>query len=231
MTTHKGPDRKVETLRRSIVVGFGVLLLAVLGYGLWYSLSGSTVSSSSLVEGEHYVVVGEGNGRLTVTEYFSYGCVHCYTFEDLLEPWAEDLPDDVSFTRSPVAFSPQWNTYVRIYYAAEVLGVLDDVHMKVFRNIHERGNPLTDPAAIAEIFVAAGVPEEEARRAIQRPVVGRALRGAELRQREFQVRSTPSLVVADKYLIEVGNVGRAASLDIAEALLERERAAASQSGS
>ncbi|MDP2133609.1 MAG: thiol:disulfide interchange protein, partial [Sulfuritalea sp.] len=34
-------------------------------------------------------------GKIEVTEFFWYGCPHCFDFEHVLTPWARKLPADV----------------------------------------------------------------------------------------------------------------------------------------
>ena len=46
--------------------------------------------------------------RIEVTEFFWYGCPHCFDFEPLLSAWVKKLPADVSFRRVP-AISPTIN--------------------------------------------------------------------------------------------------------------------------
>ena len=37
--------------------------------------------------------------RIEVTEFFWYGCPHCFDFEPVLATWVKKLPADVSFRR------------------------------------------------------------------------------------------------------------------------------------
>ena len=57
-----------------------------------------TLAEDRWVEGQHYqaltppVAVGRGSD-VVVTEFFWYGCGHCYTFEPMLTAWGKQLPD------------------------------------------------------------------------------------------------------------------------------------------
>ena len=101
-------------------------------------------AEAAVQEGVHYerlpVPVDTADaGRVEVVEVFSYACIHCYTFEPYIEAWRAKLDDDVAFRRVPAVFSPQWGELARMFYAAEQLGVLEQVHGGIFEALHERG--------------------------------------------------------------------------------------------
>ena len=74
------------------------------------ALSTLVVAEERWVEGQHYqtltppVAVGRGSD-VVVTEFFWYGCGHCYTFEPMLTAWGKQLPDDAVLQPSPAV----WN--------------------------------------------------------------------------------------------------------------------------
>jgi thiol:disulfide interchange protein DsbA len=39
--------------------------------------------------------------KIEVNEVFHYLCIHCYNFEGTIHPWADKLPSDVDFQRTP----------------------------------------------------------------------------------------------------------------------------------
>lgn len=43
-------------------------------------------------------------GKVVVTEFFWYGCPHCYALEPAIEPWIRTLPADVQFRLVPYDF-------------------------------------------------------------------------------------------------------------------------------
>ena len=68
-------------------------LIAVAGW----ATAPATVAEDRWIEGQHYqtltppVAVGRGSD-VVVTEFFWYGCGHCYTFEPMLTAWASSCP-------------------------------------------------------------------------------------------------------------------------------------------
>jgi thiol-disulfide isomerase/thioredoxin len=122
-----------------------------------------------------------GPDKIEVAEVFWYGCPHCYTFDPYLESWKKDLPDDVSFVRIPALWNPLLQTHARIYYTAEALNKLDEMHSATFREIHVNRNGLDNPAVIRDFFGQFGVDaatfvcrlhESSARRRARTPLPG-----------------------------------------------------------
>ncbi len=105
-------------------------------------------------EGRDYVrlntpVAVPAGGKIDVIEFFSYGCPHCYTFEPLLEQWVKRLPADVAFRRIPATFNAPFEGYARLYYALEAVGLVENLHKRVFAAIHVQRQRLDKDSEIA----------------------------------------------------------------------------------
>jgi protein dithiol oxidoreductase (disulfide-forming) len=79
----------------------------------------------------------EGGGKIEVTEFFWYGCPHCYSLEPAVNAWLKTMPKDVVFKRVPAVPSEQWGLLAYVYYTLEGMGLLDQYHSKVFDAIHK----------------------------------------------------------------------------------------------
>ncbi len=216
---------------RYTIVGFVVILVvALLGIGVFYSTDPST---DEYREGEHYRVVDttspdlplrDSKGRIPVTEYFSYGCIHCRNFDPLVENWRATLADDVKFERSPVAFSPLWSLLAQAYFSLDSLNALEQNHPRFFHAIHDQGIQFLSLEMIADFVDGHDVTREEFLRSSRSPRVRRAVALAEQRARELAISGVPTLVVANRYVI-LNEVGRKNSLAVADFLINRERGA------
>ena len=97
------------------------------------SLFGFSASAAEFQAGKEYVElknpvpVAEPD-KIEVVELFWYGCPHCYQFEPVINPWIEQLPDDVDFKRIPAMFGGVWNTHGQMFLALESMGVEQKVH-------------------------------------------------------------------------------------------------------
>ena len=100
------------------------------------------------VEGQHYVklsspvpvTLSSPDKKVDVIEFFWYGCPHCNNFEPMLEEWIKRLPPDVSFRRVHVGFGAQHQIHQKLHYALEEMGVLAQMHRKVFAAMHAPSN-------------------------------------------------------------------------------------------
>ena len=219
-------EQRMSVLRWSILGTIGVIVAGVLIWGLVYSIG--SVDDGEIVEGEHYDVVADAPRRrpgapVTVTEFFSYGCVHCRSFDPLIEDWREDLGDGVAFERVPVAFSPEWAMLGQAYLALKQAGALARNHERLFRAIHDNGRQFLSAGQIADFVDGHGISREAFLAAYGSAEARRALARNEARQNRLGISSVPSLTVADKYRINM-DVGRRQSLAVADHLVALEQA-------
>ena len=126
-------------------------------------IAGGARAESEWREGEHYKVVSPAvrvgpTDQVIVTEFFWYGCGHCYTFEPMLQAWKQSLPDGSRLQPSPAMWNDGMKLHAKAYFTAETLGVLDPMHSVIFKAMHVDRNRLASKGAIRELFVANGMP-------------------------------------------------------------------------
>ena len=160
-------------------------------------------------------------GKVLVQEFFWYGCPHCYHLEAELEPWLDDLADDVVFERRALALGQHWLPLTRAFYAAETLGAVEDSHHAVFVALHEDGKRLGDLDAIAAFYADLGVDEQAFRDAYQGFSVQNQIRRTGQIAQSAGVRGVPALLVDGRYLV-TGRLagGHAEMLAVVDALVE-----------
>jgi thiol:disulfide interchange protein DsbA len=112
-------------------------------------------------EGENYVSYNppratDARDRIEITEFFWYGCNHCFHMEPDLQKWLKTLPKDVAFRRMPAVFpgrdgNPgQWASGAALYYTLEAMGIGEKLHGDIFAAIHvDRADLLSDKGMIA----------------------------------------------------------------------------------
>src|SRR6185437_7422025 len=95
-------------------------------------------------------------GKVEVIEMFWYGCPHCYAFDPVLEAWKAHKAGYIEFVRVPVMWADIHRSHARLFYTLQALGKLDQLHSKVFDQIHQKGDELYvsgDPNATLEDVV------------------------------------------------------------------------------
>ena len=215
-----GQARRFAAIRYGVLGGGALVAGAVLVWGLLYSTG--LGEGGDIVAGEHYRAVEDPPRRrpgdpIVVTEFFSYGCVHCRNFDPLIKDWREGLAEGVVFARAPVAFSPEWAVLGQAYLALVETGALEANHERIFRAIHDNGRSFLTASQVADFVDGNGVTRQAFLDAYNSPAVRRALARNEARQRQLGIASVPSLAVADAYVVNM-DVGRRRSLEVADAL-------------
>ncbi len=221
----KKSDQKV-TIARNTIIGFvGIIVAALVIIGAYVSFGGG--QPGEIVANKDYMVVDNPRPRrpdspIEVTEFFSYGCIHCKTFDPILEDWLAEQPDDVVLSKQPANFSPAWALLARAFITLEALDAIDQNHTRIFRAIHDAQTQFIRPEQIAEYVDGRGTTADEFMRTFNSNAVVRAMNRAERDQRVFGISATPMLVVNGKYVVGMdGGQGRA--LDVVEHLIAMER--------
>ena len=202
-------------------------LFLVLGF--WFVSGYSLAESFEYEEGTHYVelqipIKTKDSSKIEVTEYFSYGCPHCYQFDPMISAWHEALPSDVVFNRTPAIWNKDYQVYAQTYYTAEALDVTEKLHTPLFQAIHGQRQRLNDPKLIAMFFSEFGVDPVDFAKVYSSFGVRASVQQAEARGRAYRSTGVPAIIVNGKYRIEGKLAGSNSNmLRIADFLIQKER--------
>lgn len=165
---------------------------------------------------------GEGD-RIQLIEFFWYGCPHCYTLEPHLNAWLAKKPDNVDFTRIPAMFDrPEVVLHAQTYYALELMGVIDELHAKLFDAINEERRRLKTQQEMETFLAEQGVDIERYRKSMKSFAVQTQARRASVLASRFDVRGVPAIVVDGKY--RTGGLGGAMMMEVTDFLIEKAEA-------
>jgi thiol:disulfide interchange protein DsbA len=157
-------------------------------------------------EGSDYLVVEHPQptdtpGQIEVLDFFWYGCPHCYAFLPELEAWRKRQPADVAYRHSPVDFGdPGREPHTRIFYALQVLGRVDDMHVKVFEAFHVQHKRLVDATEIADFMAENGIPRDKWTAAYNSFSVANMVTRARATFRAYGIDGTPTLGIDGRFL-------------------------------
>ncbi len=176
--------------------------------------AGTNPTSARFKEGANYTKLvpaqptSVGPGKVEVVEVFWYGCGHCYALDPALESWqAKGKPANVEFVRVPAMWNDTLRIHARLFYTAEMLGKLDELHTPIFREIHTKGNGLNTVEKITAFFREHGVSTDEFQKAFSSFAVENKLQRADVLNRRYRIDSVPAIIVNGKYKTDVGMAG------------------------
>jgi thiol:disulfide interchange protein DsbA len=138
--------------------------------------------------------------KIEVLEFFWYGCPHCYTFEPYINAWKKTKPANVEFVRVPAIFRPDWEVQARTYYALSNMGLIEDMHGKIFSAIHKDKKRLEKKEMLTAFLVKNGVDRNKFEEEYNSFSVDSMVRKAKKKQTAFKIQGVPSLAVNGKYL-------------------------------
>jgi thiol:disulfide interchange protein DsbA len=199
-------------------------------------LAGPAMAGEAFIAGTHYAVIDvpvatgleeTAPAQVEVVEVFSYMCIHCYSFDPLLQRWEEDKPEGAAFSRLPAVFSDDWALMARAFYTAEILGVAEQMHGPLFQAIHVKPQNIRSEQVMAGLFnESAGVAEEAFSKAYNSFFVRSRVMQARSKSRAYGLNSVPTMIVNGKYRVDGRMAGsNQAMLDVVNFLVEREREA------
>jgi len=179
-----------------------------------FLLAGQAAVSADFAEGVHYKLLKPAQptnvapGKVEVVEVFWYACGHCYLIEPRLEAWIQKgKPANVEVVRLPATWNEVLKTHARVFYTAELLGRLPQLHNEIFREVNVRGNRLDTPDKIEAFFVSHGVSKADFQKAFAGFAVDSKVNRAVDLNRRYRIASTPTVIVSGKYVTDAGMAG------------------------
>ena len=216
-------EEKIRLIRYASIGFVALLVVLIAAVGIFYG-TGVDVGGE-IAEDSHYrLIEGTRETRartVEVVEFFSYGCVHCRSFDPMLEAWKETPPQGASFRRAHIAFAGGAEMLARAHVVLGLKGALEANHGRLFRAIHDRNRQFTDRFKLADFVDGYGIDRDAFLAAIDEPSVLRAVAEIDRAFRDADLTGVPAIVVADKYVVNM-DIGRKQALDVVDQLVSRE---------
>jgi len=164
-------------------------------------------------------------GKVEVVEVFWYACGHCYVLEPKLEAWDKNgRPANAQLIRLPATWNNLLKTHARVFYTAELLGK-PNLNAEIWREINVKRNKLDTPEAIEAFFTSRGVSKADFQKVFSGFAIDSKVMKAEDLNRRYKIASTPTVIVAGKYVTDMGMAGGEEQLfEVINALVARESA-------
>ena len=183
-----------------------VLLLALAASAPAFAQDGKAIAVLGL--GKNYREIPQqpvaNAAKIEVIDFFFYACPYCNELRPTLERWRASLPSDVEFRRMPVIRHDSWEPLARTYFTLEALGVVERLHEAVYIGYHDEELHMSKPDVMADWAQRQGLNRDEWLRVYGSDVVARKVEMARKATKDYDIRGTPSLVIAGRYLTSSG---------------------------
>lgn len=164
-----------------------------------------------------------GPDRVEVIELLWYDCRTCFAMQPVIERWLDERGKEVVYRRMPAVVGGHMVFFARAFYAAEALGVLDDIHLPLYTAIHRHGRPLNTEDALARFFEEHGVDRTRFLSIFRSSAVAARVREAKVITRRYDARGAPTMVVDGTYRVDPTMVASPAALmEVVDFLVSRE---------
>ena len=177
-------------------------------------LVGPVACAQGFSEGVHYKALtpaqptNVGPGKVEVVEVFWYACGHCFAIDPAFESWQQkSKPANVQVVLLPATWNDVLKLHARIFYTAEMLGKLPQLHTEIFREINVRNNHLETPAKIETFFTSHGVPKADFDKVFNSFGIESKVRRAEDLNKRYKITGTPTFIVNGKWVPDVRMAG------------------------
>ncbi len=177
-------------------------------------------AAQEMVEGKQYVRVKNAlpvtpGSKVTVMEFFSYGCPHCADLEPEMQTWMKTMPPDVQLVRIPVMFQDRWVILAKIFYTLEALGEEKRLSPEVFTAIHKGGTNLASEKVFFDWAASKGLDRKKVEDMYNSFAVSSKINRAKSEAQQYNVQSVPMIVVDGKFVTATDKVGSHAAIPAA----------------
>ncbi|MCB5361659.1 thiol:disulfide interchange protein [Vibrio lentus] len=160
-------------------------------------------------EGEHYKVLDlEASKKPMVTEFFSFYCPHCNSFEPIIQQLKQQLPADAKLQKNHVSFmgGNMGLPMSKAYATMIALKVEDKMVPVMFNRIHNMNKPPRDEAELRQIFLDEGVDAKKFDAAYNGFAVDSMVRRFDKAFKDSGLSGVPAVVVNNRYLVEAQGI-------------------------
>ena len=200
---------KVDRLRQIIVGGIIAIVVIVLGYSGLYVFN---LVPSFGGEPDPYIVLNRDlqTQPVVVEEFFTFSCEHCRNFDPLILDWADNLPDDVEFIQTHVAFTRTDDFLAKSFLVLSARDVIDENRQRLFAEIHDKQNRFLSPESIADFIDGNGLSKEAFLALYRGDRITRLAQEKHDHMVDVRVTSVPFVLVGNKYGVFVSQGRREA---------------------
>lgn len=167
------------------------------------------VNAAQFQEGTHYKVLElEKSSRPVVTEYFSFYCPHCNSFEPIIAQLKKKIPAEAKFQKNHVSFmgGNMGMSMSKAYATMVALKVEDKMVPVLFNRIHNMNKPPRNDDELRQIFLDEGVDAKKFDATFNGFAVDSMVRRFDKQFKDSGLTGVPAVIVNNKYQVEAGSI-------------------------
>lgn len=162
--------------------------------------------------------------KIIIYEFFWYGCPHCYNLEPTMDRIEANLEKDTILIKIPVALRDTWEVHAKAYYALQQMKLDDNLHEKIFTEIHINANRLDTREKLEEFINLEGYNSKRFSEIFDSFGTDLRVKKASRLANQYQITSVPTLIINGKYKTSGSLVSSYDELyDVVKLLINKER--------
>ena len=162
--------------------------------------------------------------KIVIYEFFWYGCPHCYNLEPTMDRIESSLGKDTVLIKIPVALRDTWEAHAKAYYSLQQMKLDDDLHEKVFTEIHINNNRLDTKEKLEQFIQEEGFNSKRFSEIFDSFGTDLRVKKASRLANQYQITSVPTLIINGKYKTSGSLVSSYEELyDVVQLLIDKER--------
>ncbi|CAI8296825.1 MAG: Thiol:disulfide interchange protein DsbA [Gammaproteobacteria bacterium] len=162
--------------------------------------------------------------KIIIYEFFWYGCPHCYNIEPTINQIEDNLKKDTILIKVPVALRNTWEIHAKAYYTLQQMKLDDDLHEKIFSEIHVNANRLDTEEKLINFLNDEGHDAEKFSKILNSFGTEIRVKKASRLANQYQITSVPTLIINGKYRTSGSYVSSYEELyDVVQLLVDKER--------
>ncbi|MCG3723651.1 thiol:disulfide interchange protein DsbA/DsbL [Vibrio cincinnatiensis] len=168
-----------------------------------------SVQAAQFKEGVHYKVLDlPHSSQPSVSEYFSFYCPHCYSFEPVIKQLKAQLPEKVALQKNHVSFmgGKMGKSMSKAYATMLALNVEEQMVPVMFNRIHnQRKAPKTDQE-LRQIFIDEGIDGAQFDAAFNGFAADSMVRRFDKQFQDSGLTGVPAVIVNNRYLVQAQGI-------------------------
>ncbi|EKO3913441.1 thiol:disulfide interchange protein DsbA/DsbL [Vibrio metschnikovii] len=160
-------------------------------------------------EGVHYKVLDLPKAsQPSVSEYFSFYCPHCYSFEPIIKQLKEQLSAEVRLQKNHVSFmgGNMGKSMSKAYATMLALNVEEQMLPVMFNRIHNQRKAPKNDQELRQIFTDEGIDGAKFDAAFNGFAVDSMVRRFDKQFQDSGLTGVPAVVVNNRYLVQAQGI-------------------------